>query len=186
MDEEMGKRVKEALLNFRYWMTMEGMDAMCFWSENHAMMFYSSAMFVGEMYPDEYFPRARMTGRELSAYGKEKLLDWLKDLEDYGYEEFLSAVYMCVTFAALLNLVDFAEPEIAQRAEKLCDLLMEELAKHSFKGSVIAPMGRVYRGIIYPFSCGTQSIINIMDGTAPYCFGEGWTAYLVGDRKSVV
>ncbi len=180
MDEEMGKRVKEALLNFRYWMTMEGMDAMCFWSENHAMMFYSSAMFVGEMYPDEYFPRAKMTGRELSAYGKEKLLDWLGDLEDYGYEEFLSAVYMCVTFAALLNLVDFAEAEIAQRAKKLCDLLMEELAKHTFKGSVIAPMGRVYRGIIYPFSCGTQSIINIMDGTAPYCFGEGWMAYLVG------
>lgn len=185
IDKDLEGRVKEVLLNFRYWMTMEGMDAMCFWSENHAMMFYSSAMFVGEMYPDEYFPRARMTGRELSAYGKEKLLDWLKDLEDYGYEEFLSAVYMCVTFAALLNLVDFAEPEIAQRAEKLCDLLMEELAKHSFKGSVIAPMGRVYRGIIYPFSCGTQSIINIMDGTAPYCFGEGWTAYLVGSRYQI-
>lgn len=185
MDKELEGRVKEVLLNFRYWMTMEGMDAMCFWSENHAMMFYSSAMFAGEMYPDEYFPRAKMTGRELSAYGKEKLLDWLADLEDYGYEEFLSSVYMCVTFAALLNLVDFAEPEIAGRAEKMCDLLMEELAKHCFKGSVIAPMGRVYRGIIYPFSCGTQSIINIMDGTAPYCFGEGWMAYLAGSRYQI-
>lgn len=183
--KELEGKVKEALLNFRYWMNMEGMDAMCFWSENHAMMFYSCAMFAGEMYPEEYFPRAKMTGRELSAYGKKKLLDWIQDLEEYGYEEFLSSVYMCVTFAALLNLVDFAEPEIARRAEKLCDLLMEELAKHTFKGSVIAPMGRVYRGIIYPFSCGTQSIINIMDGTAPYCFGEGWMAYLAGSRYRI-
>ncbi len=100
---------------------MEGMDAMCFWSGNHAMMFYSCAMFAGEMYPEDYFPRAGMTGRQLSAYGKEKLLDWLEDLETYGYEEFLSAVYMCVTFAALLNLVNFAEPEILERATKLCN-----------------------------------------------------------------
>lgn len=185
LPEDMKDRTREVLLNFRYWMNMDGMDAMCFWSENHSMMFYSCAMFVGEMYPDDYFPRAKMNGKELHAFGKQKLLEWLDDLEEYGFEEFLSAVYMCVTFAALLNLVDFAEESISQRAEKLCDKLMEELAKHSFRGCVIAPMGRVYRGILYPFSCAIESIINMMDGTAPYCYGEGWLAYMVGSKYKV-
>ena len=41
LDEELQKRAKEVLLDFRYWMNMEGTDAMCFWSENHALMFLS-------------------------------------------------------------------------------------------------------------------------------------------------
>ena len=46
-------------------MDQEGSDAMCFWSENHSLMFYVSAMNVGELYPEDYFARAHMTGKEL-------------------------------------------------------------------------------------------------------------------------
>lgn len=40
MDKELSSRVKEVLLHYRYWMDQEGSDAMCFWSENHSLMFY--------------------------------------------------------------------------------------------------------------------------------------------------
>ncbi len=119
VSEHLAKRAKEVLLNWRYWMDQKGSDAMCFWSENHSLMFYTCAMNAGEMYPDEYFPRADMTGRELFKIGRAKVEAWLADVEEHGFEEFLSTVYMCVTFAALLNVIDFSEESISKRAVKI-------------------------------------------------------------------
>ena len=84
--EGLEERTKQVLLNYRYWMDMDGFDGMCFWSENHALMFYSSAMLAGEMYPDEVFPRAAMTGRELADYGRSLVDQWLTDVEEGGFE----------------------------------------------------------------------------------------------------
>ncbi len=178
LDQNLAERVREVLLDYRYWMDMEGADAMCFWSENHALMFYSSAMDAGSFYPEAYFPRAGMKGRELALFGRQKVLEWLEDVENGGFEEFLSTVYMCVTFAALLNVVDFAEPEISRRARALTDRLVRELCLQTFRGSVIAPMGRVYREVIYPFGQGAQSIIHLLNPEAPDDYGEGWLAFL--------
>lgn len=180
LDEEMQERTKQVLLNYRYWMDMDGTDAMCFWSENHSLMFYSAAMEAGRLYPEEFFPRAGMKGEELHKWGRSRLLQWLDDTEEYGFEEFLSTVYMCVTFAALLNVIDFAEKEISDRARALEDLLVEELCTQTFKGSIIAPMGRVYREVIYPFCQGAQSLINRIDPESPWAYGEGWLGFLTG------
>lgn len=177
-DRELAGRVREVLLDYRYWMDMEGADAMCFWSENHALMFYASAMDAGSFYPEDFFPRAGMKGRELALFGKQKVLEWLDDVEAGGFEEFLSTVYMCVTLAALLNVVDFAEPDLSRRARALTDRLVRELCLQTFQGSVIAPMGRVYREVIYPFKQGAQSIIHLISPKAPDVYGEGWLAFL--------
>lgn len=182
LPDKLAEKAKKVILNWRYWITMDGSDGMCYWSENHCLMFYTAAMCAGEMYPDDGFPRAHMTGRQLHAFGREKILEWLDDVEKNGYEEFLSAVYMCVTFAALLNVIDFAEPEISRRAEKLTDLLFEELALHVYKNGFIAPMGRVYRGVLYPFAEGAMAMMNLADPTLPTCMGEGWLAFLASSR----
>lgn len=182
LDGELSARIKKVLLDFRYWMNMQGTDGMCFWSENHAILFYTSSLLIGELYPDEFFSRANMTGRELSAFGRDKVYQWLDDVETFGFEEFQSSVYMSVTFAALLNLVDYAASDISQRAELLCDRILKGLCLQAFKGCVISPMGRVYRNNIYPFASGTQSIMNWIDPTAPYSFGEGWLAYIATSK----
>lgn len=161
-------------------MDMDGADAMCFWSENHSLMFYSAAMEAGNLYPEEYFPLAGMKGNELYQWGCSRLVQWLDDTQEYGFEEFLSTVYMCVTFAALLNVIDFAPAELSERARGLEDRLVEELCLQTFKGSVIAPMGRVYREVIYPFCQGAQSLINRMDPETPWAYGEGWLSFLTG------
>lgn len=177
LDEELEKRVKEVLCGWRYWMDQEGADAMCFWSENHSLMFYACAMNVGELYPEAYFTRAAMTGRELHEWGKERVGLWLADVERYGFEEFLSTVYMCVTFAALLNVIDYSSRSISGRAAALTDRLLEMLSLHTFDGSVIAPMGRVYREVIYPFRQGAQALMNLVNPSVPYSFGEGWLGF---------
>lgn len=182
VDESMAKRVKEVLLNWRYWMDQRGSDAMCFWSENHSLMFYTCAMNAGEMYPDDHFPRADMTGRELSKAGKAKVERWLEDVEEHGFEEFLSTVYMCVTFAALLNVIDYSEPEISARAVKITDRLLEMLCRHTYDGVIIAPMGRVYREVVHPFEQGAQALMNLINPKVPYSFGEGWLGFYASSR----
>lgn len=175
-------RAREVLLNWRYWMDMDGADGMCFWSENHSLMFYSCAMFSGEMYPDDRFSRAGKTGAALAAWGRSRVIEWLCDVERWGFEEFLSGVYMSVTFAALLNLIDFADADISRRAAALADRLLRSLALHTFKGGFIAPMGRTYRGAIYPFAQPVMALMNLADPSRPYDFGEGWLGFYADSR----
>lgn len=171
-------RIKEVLQNYRYWMNMDGADAMCFWSENHSLLFYSCAMLVGQMYPDMYFPRAKMNGNQLSEYGKRLVIEWFDDVDEYGFEEFLSTVYMNVTFACLLNIIDYADEEVSKRAIKVTDKMLEMLSLHTFDGVVIAPMGRVYRGVINPSKQGAQALMNLINpAQCPSSFGEGWLSY---------
>lgn len=185
LDEELKERVKDVLLHYRFWMDQEGSDAMCFWSENHSLMFYVSAMNAGELYPDEYFTRAHMTGKELYETGKKRVEQWLDDVEAHGFEEFLSTVYMCVTFAGLLNAIDYTTEEISARAAKVTDRLLGMLAMHTYKGSIIAPMGRVYRQVIYPFLQGAQALMNLVNPEVPYSYGEGWLAFYATSKYKI-
>ncbi len=177
LPEHTAARVREALLNWRYWMDMDGFDGMCFWSENHCLMFYTCALLAGKMYPEDYFPLARRNGRELSAWGESRVLSWLSDVEKYGFEEFQSTVYTCVTFVALLNVVDFTEEAISRRAKALTDLMLRQLALHTFRGGIVAPQGRVYRGALYPFRAGAMALMNLADPSLPWDFGEGWLGF---------
>ena len=170
-------RVRQVLTGFRYWMDQSGFDGMCFWSENHCLMFYASAMTVGQLYPDDLFPLAGLSGRDLSAWGRRMILAWLEDVERNGFEEFHSTVYMCVTLAALLNVIDYASQDISLRAARVTDHMLTLLAMHTFKGGIIAPQGRVYRGALYPFAAGAMALMNLADSAQPCDLGEGWLAF---------
>jgi hypothetical protein len=185
LDEKLKSRIDQVLLNYRYWMSEEGSDAMCFWSENHSLLFYSSAMIVGAMYPDSYFPTAGMDGKSLSAFGRKLTSEWMDDLEHHGFEEFLSTVYMNITFVSLLNIVDYGDAEMSARAWKITDKLLEGLSLHTFKGTIIAPMGRVYRGVIHPTEQGCQALVNLIDPSCHSSFGEGWLSYYATSRYRV-
>ncbi|MCR5289230.1 MAG: hypothetical protein K6E51_04480, partial [Treponema sp.] len=177
IDGHMQDIVKETLLHYRYWMNMDGQDGMCFWSENHSLMFYTCGYLAGRMYPSKYFSRAHMTGAELHALSSKKIDQWLDDVLENGFEEFLSAVYMCVTFAALLNVHDFTDESKKQKAKRILDTMIESLAVQVFDHSVIAPMGRVYRGCLYPFQGGSNSILLLATNKICYDYSEGWTSF---------
>lgn len=184
VEEETKSRIKEAILGYRYWMDQDGADGMCFWSENHALMFYSCAMTAGAMYPFEWFSRAGMTGRQLMAFGERRVGEWLDCVEKDGFEEFLSTGYLFVTFAGLLNVIDYGKDALARRAETAADRLLTMLAMHAFQGTPIAPMGRVYRGVLYPFQQPSQVLLNMINPSAPFVEdgGEGWAAFTATTR----
>lgn len=179
VSEALENEIKDTLISYRYWMDQDGSDGMCFWSENHALAFYSCMLLAGKRYPKEYFPAAGRTGEELAACGREKLEQWFDCVEQSGFEEFLSSGYMCVTFANLLNIVDFGGGELAAKASRTADRILRMLALHTFHGTVIAPMGRVYRGVLYPFTQSTQVLMNLFNPETP-CVPdskEGWLEF---------
>lgn len=175
--EELSARCRQVFLNYRYWMDQEGADGMCFWSENHALLFFGCGYIAGELYPDEIFPRARMTGRQLMEVSAVRLHDWLESVLDHGFDEFNSGGYFAVTFAGLLNVIDFCGAELSEMARKAADRLIKATAVQTFHGVNISPMGRVYREVLYPAGQDIQALIQLLDETAPDGFCE-WMAAL--------
>lgn len=173
----LAERCRQVMANYRYWMDEDGSDGMCFWSENHSLMFFVSAYLAGDLYPDEWFARSKKTGRELKAQAKKRIYDWMTVTLAEGFEEFHSGGYTPITFAAILNVIDFAGEPLSELAVKVADRLFEDMANQTFKGVVIAPMGRVYREVLYPFAQDIQSLVNLADDQAPDRFSE-WIIFL--------
>lgn len=185
-EQRLRERMKEVCLDFRYWMDEKGSDGMCFWSENHALLFFGNQMLAGKMFPDEVFTRSGRTGREQYELGAERCREWLDSVDDTGFEEFLSGGYMCVTSDALLNCIDFGPEDVSAKATKVLDKLLRQLSMHTFKGAVCGPQGRVYRDVIYPFKQGVQSLMHYITPTVPkglsmWTSAFGCTGYQIPD-----
>ena len=163
------QELKRVFLNYRYWMDEAGEDGMCFWSENHALMFYGVQMLAGAMWPDEQFTRSGRKGREQFEIGRRRCNEWLDDVLANGFEEFLSANYMNVTMGALVNLIDYGPEEISVKARKVLDEQFRQIGTQTFDGSIIAPQGRVYREAIYPFRQDSQGLLHYLDRHNPFC-----------------
>lgn len=184
IDHKLFKRIQKVFLGFRYWMNEPGIDGMCFWSENHALLFYANAMNAGEMFPTEVFEKSNKTGNEFMSWGRSKVLEWLEDIDSTGFEEFTSGGYISVTFAALLNVIDYGDEKLSILATKVTNKLLSTVALHTFKGSMIAPQGRVYGDVIYPFFQSVQGLIYLMNPSA-YSYHPCWLSFLVTSKYKV-
>jgi hypothetical protein len=184
MGTKLAQRCREVLCHYRFWMDQNGADGMCFWSENHSLMFFVSAYLAGETYPDDRFPRAGQTGKELRAAAADHIRDWLKDACSNGFDEFHSGGYTPITFAALLNVVDFGDEEMSALATQATDRLLTDLAVQTFHGVSVAPQGRVYREVLYPYCQDIQSLVNLIDPEAPDRFSE-WVIFLATSKYRI-
>ena len=179
--EDLQGELRRVMLGFRYWMDEPGQDGMCFWSENHTLMFFETAYFFGGFYPDEVFRRSGLTGLALRERGRRRIAEWLADVNREGFDEFNSTVYTPITFAALLNLVDYAEPDLADPAARACDRLLRQMARHVYRGVVFSPMGRVYNGVLAPWRESLQALAHAADPAAPDVYNE-WLSVLATTR----
>jgi len=164
--------IKDAALKFRYWMDEEGADAMCFWSENHALTFYTCQMIAGELFADEVFLRSGRRGSEQRLIGLRRIGEWFDLVEVHGFEEFCAGGYMGVTVVALLAVQDFSgDAAISARAAAVIDRIVRVAALHTFDGVHFAPMGRVYRGSLTPHISSLQSLLYYISDNNAYSVG---------------
>ncbi len=91
INEKTRARIDGAILNYRYWMDEPGNDVQWYFSENHALLFHTSAYLAGSLLPDATFIRSGRKGSEQSAVGAARVRAWLDHFEHWEMAEFNSA-----------------------------------------------------------------------------------------------
>lgn len=139
------ERIKRSVLDFKYWIDEPGEDSLCYWSENHQMLFHTCEYMAGNLFPAEIFSNSGMTGKEHLDKAKPKILQWLRHKWEYGFIEWHSNTYYEEDIAPLSLLVDHApEGEIQRKSALIIDLILLDMAIFSFRGFFSSSSGRCY------------------------------------------
>jgi hypothetical protein len=144
-------KIEDAILSFKYWYTEptpDGLiqDDMYYWSENHQIIFHTLEYLAGQSFPDRVFTNDGRTGSEKQAHARALILDWIDLRARFGFNEWHSDVYYQKNVTPLLTLVEYAEDEeIRTRAAMALDLVLFDIASHSFRGNYGVTHGRSYK-----------------------------------------
>ena len=140
-------QLKSAILDFKYWFTEPNDDDMIMWTENHMILFHSSELLAGQLYPNEIFTNSGMNGTEHVNHALPLVNRWLDWRARFGFAEWHSDIYFEEDLMALLNLVDFAQDnDTATKAAMLVDILAFNFANNYFKGTYATTNGRTNDG----------------------------------------
>lgn len=142
---DLHQALRECVLGFKYWMDEPGADAMCYWTENHQILFFACAVLAGQLYPDEIFANSGQPGRWHREKGLLMTRAWCARRGDGGFVEWDSNVYFEEDLLALSHLCDLCDdPEVRLLAEMVIDKLAYQLAVGSYRGVFGATHGRTY------------------------------------------
>lgn len=86
--------IKQCLTQFKYWPAEKDSreDGMCFWSENHLIMFAVTDYLAGNEWPDANFADGRK-GSEHAEMAKNRINAWMELRYSYGFGEYYSNNY---------------------------------------------------------------------------------------------
>lgn len=136
-------QLKNAILNFKYWITEPNDDSMIMWTENHMILFHSCELLAGQLYPDEIFTNSGMNGTQHVNHALPLVNRWLNWRARFGFSEWHSDIYFNEDLIALLNLVDFAQDnDTTTKAAMLLDILAFDFANNYFNGIYATTNGR--------------------------------------------
>ena len=140
-------KIEEVLFNFRYWWDEPGENSMCYWSENHQILFASAEYLIGQLYPDTNFPNSGLTGKQHMEKARIRMLDWFEMRWNYGFIEYYSGVYYNEDIGALINIIDFAgDEELVIKSQIIMDLLFYDVAAQNINTMFVSVSGRAYEG----------------------------------------
>ncbi|NLH50033.1 MAG: hypothetical protein GX444_15745 [Myxococcales bacterium] len=178
--------MESTVLTFKYWLDESGPDDMCWWSENHQVLFHAAELLAGQLFPDQIFYNSLATGAEHAAHARELLDRWLAIRGRFGFAEWHSNVYLNETMAALLNLVDYSDDEaITVKAAMLLDELTFDLASNTYDGLYATAHGRTYEShLLDGLTDSTREAAWILLGLGDYLDPSNFTgAFLATSEK---
>ncbi len=168
------EEITECALHFKYWMDESGpeesSDAMCYWSENHQILFHTCEILAGQLCPEQQFTNVNQNGQWHREKGERLALAWLRKRAAGGFREWDSNTYFEHDVLALSHLADLAEDaEIAEMAAIVLDKLFFTMALNSFQGVFGSTHGRTYS----PYIKGgrlepTSGIARLLWGVGTY------------------
>jgi len=159
--------IKDAILNWKFWLDEPNTTYVEMWTENHQILNHSIEYLAGQSFPDEVFTNNGQTGRWHIEHARALLLQWIELRARTGFSEWDSETYYPEDLAPLLNLVDFAnDPEVSTRAAMMVDVILFDVAVDSFYGQFATSSGRITAGSI-------KSANGSMTTIAALAWGQG-------------
>jgi hypothetical protein len=126
--------IKVVMLGFKYWMDQGGADSMCYWSENHQILFSTQEYLVGQTFPDDVFEVDGKTGAEHMEMAKVRVEAWMYQRFHYGFTEWYSNNYYPEDVAPMANFIQFADDlEMVNRMKMIMDIIWFDMATQSWK-----------------------------------------------------
>lgn len=137
--------IKKTILDFKYFMDEPGDDSMCFWSENHQILFATAEYLAGQEFPDEIFTNSKMTGTQHMKKALERVNAWQEQRFNFGFSEFLSNVYLMEDIAPMANYIEYSrDQKTVQSMKIIMDLLWFDVALNTVNNRFCAVSSRMY------------------------------------------
>lgn len=141
---EIHNRIKSCLTGFKYWISDNGHDSICYYSENHQSTFATLEYLTGQLYEKELFCDGK-TGREHKERAKHRLKLWFKQRFAFGFSEFGSHNYLPINICSLSLFLRYGDDaEIKTDIKKTFDILFYDFALQLFEGTFIGAQSRAY------------------------------------------
>ena len=138
-------RIEAAFKGFKYWIDEAGLDAMCYFTENHQILFHVACYLAGQHWPDWVFSNSGRTGQAQLERARPRIEDWILRRLQGNFSEWDSNAYMALDVFAMLALVEYADsPRLREMATTLLHKLFFLLACQSFRGAHASSHGRCY------------------------------------------
>ena len=155
LDPSYQAQIVPAIKDIPFWL-QPGEDFRVYWSENHHIMWMSSAWLLKEINVNVGDPTL-----------KERLVHYLEMKIQYGYYEFFSSLYLPYTLSGLLNLIDFCQDDtirsLAEQAAK--KLIQEVLWIVNSEGVFFPAAGRNFASsYLEPYDGNFNSIVWLLTG----------------------
>lgn len=137
--------IKKTFLDFKYFMDEPGDDSMCYWSENHLLLFAVSEYLAGQEWQKETFTNSGMTGIEHMQKAKVRIDAWMEQRFDFGFSEYLSNNYLAEDIAPMANYIAYSKDEKSVEQMKIItDILWLDVALNSVNNRFVAVSSRMY------------------------------------------
>ncbi len=144
---DMRRLVEDTILDFKYFMDQPGKDSMCYWSENHQILFAVAEYLAGDAFQKSVFTNSNETGLWHKENAEKRILAWTEQRFNFGYSEYLSNVYLLEDLAPIGNFLEYAKDEqLKTRIKIALDLLWLDTAFHTTNGRFVACSSRMYAG----------------------------------------
>lgn len=142
--------IENRILNFKYWWDdLNGDNRRCYWTENHQILFHADELLAAQLFPQAIFKNSGKDATYHRDHALHLIRRWFDFRARFGFSEWLSNNYFEEDLLALVNLYDFAEPpDIRQQAKACIDLLLFEMALHTWRGVMGCTHGRTYPRLI--------------------------------------
>jgi hypothetical protein len=129
--------IRKTLLNFKYWPKEYDRkdDSMCWWSENHQLLFAVTEYLVAREWPESTFADGDSAVNHLSE-AKARINYWMEAKFTYGFSEYYSNNYYPEDIAPMANFIQFAAAEdkdMVSHMKIIMDLIFYDLASQSWK-----------------------------------------------------